>query len=107
MQLFVRTLSGRTAVVQASPEEPLAAATARVCLGAPAHLLRLASRGRELDAACSPRELQLEADATLHASLRLRGGAPTHVKLVTQRCAESAVTVRRRGARARSLRSLA
>jgi hypothetical protein len=98
MQLFVRTVSGRTAVVHGAADEPLAALKARVpvaWLGAPAHLVRLLCGGHELDDARTLRELSLCADSTVHATLRLRGGAPTHVKLVTQRCAKDSVTVRR------------
>jgi hypothetical protein len=96
MQLFVRTLSGRTAVVQAAADEPLAALKARVPLGAPASLVRLAHSGPALDDSATLGELSLRSEATLHASMRLRGGAPTHVKLITQRFAETSVVVRAR-----------
>jgi hypothetical protein len=97
MQLFVRTLSGRTASVEAGVHERLSALKARLspqALGAPGALVRLVSGGHELDDARTLGELQLSAGATLHAALRLRGGAPTHVKLVSQRCREPFVVVR-------------
>jgi hypothetical protein len=105
MQLFVRTLSGRTAVVEAGAQERLDAVTARLsarALGAPADRLRLVCNGRELDAARTVGELQLGAGSTMHAALRLLGGAPTHVKIISQRTSEQSVVVRaRRSCRAR------
>ena len=106
MQLFVRTLSGRTAVVQAAADEPLAVLKGRVPLGAPASLVRLAHSGRQLDDASTLGELCLATEMTLHASMRLRGGAPTHVKLITQRFNESSVVVRVRTVRAVTRRLL-
>jgi hypothetical protein len=99
MQLFVRTLSGRTTTVEAAADERLSALKARLspqALGAPGALVRLTSGGRELEDARTLGQLQLSAGATLHAALRLRGGAPTHIKLVSQRCREPFVVVRAR-----------
>ena len=97
MQLFVRTLTGRTQAVEAAPQERLAAVKERVeahVLGAPATLVRLVCGGRQLDDALTLAELRVGAGATLHAAARLLGGAPTHVKLISQRCREPSVVVR-------------
>lgn len=87
MQLLVRKLSGRTTVLEADPRETVAALKARgyFAFGAPADALRLTSAGRELDDTRTLADYGLAELSTLHVALRLRGGAPTHVKLVTKR----------------------
>ena len=94
MQLLVRTLAGRTVVVQADAEERVGALKARA-VGGPPELVRLLRAGHELDDAQTLGELQLGNDAILQTALRLRGGVLTSVKLVTQRYSEQSVTVRR------------
>ncbi len=96
MQLFVRTLSGSTSVVEADPRETVAELKSRglFAFGAPAHALRLTALGRELDDDRTLEACGLSAHTTLHATLRLRGGAPTHVKLISKRVSSLSVVVR-------------
>ena len=76
MQLFVKTLSGKTISVDVEPDESVESLKAKIAEkeGVPVDQQRLIFGGKQLDSLKSLSDYDIDDDSTLHLVLRLRGG---------------------------------
>ena len=76
MQVFVKTLTGKTISVDVEPDESVESLKAKISEkeGVPVDQQRIIFGGKQLDALKSLSDYDIDDDSTLHLVLRLRGG---------------------------------
>jgi len=78
MQVFVKTLSGKTISVDVEPDESVESLKAKIREkeGVPLDQQRIIFGGKHLDELKTLSDYDIDDDSTLHLVLRLRGGEP-------------------------------
>jgi len=78
MQVFVKTLSGKTISVECEPDESIESLKAKIMEkeGVPPDQQRIIFGGKQLDTQKNLSDYDIDDDDTLHLVLRLRGGIP-------------------------------
>lgn len=76
MQVFVKTLTGKTISVDCEPDESIESLKAKINEkeGIPPEEQRIIFGGKQLDSLKSLSDYDIEEDSTVHLVLRLRGG---------------------------------
>ena len=76
MQVFVKTLSGKTISVECEPDESIESLKEKILAkeGVPPDQQRIIFGGKQLDAQKSLSDYDIDDDSTLQLVLRLRGG---------------------------------
>lgn len=76
MQVFVKTLSGKTISVECEPDESIESLKEKIMAkeGVPADQQRIIFGGKQLDTQKTLSDYDIDDDSTLHLVLRLRGG---------------------------------
>jgi hypothetical protein len=76
MQVFVKTLTGKTITVDVEPDESVESLKAKISEkeGVPVDQQRIIFGGKQLDALKALSDYDIDDDSTLHLVLRLRGG---------------------------------
>jgi ubiquitin len=82
MQLFVKTLTGKTLSIDVEEGESIEDLKEKIAAkeGVPSSQQRLIFGGQQLDSAKTIEDYDLSADSTLHLVLRLRGGLVDDMK---------------------------
>ncbi len=76
MQIFVKTLAGKTITLEVDPNESIDSVKAKITEkeAIPANQQRLIFAGKQLESGRTVSDYNVTADSTFHLVLRVRGG---------------------------------